>query len=408
MRRTLLCLLVVGGGCLPGPAGRPRGGGAADAGEISPAESAAPARPVVIGAILPLTGSLAPYGHRLREGIELALAEHLRAGGDSVHFVVLDDAGSDDLAAERLAELEALGALAAIGPVSEHGLGAAAARRRDDDLVLVAPLAACTPDFGRNVFCLWFSTEDLVMLARRLAEFAVREMRARRLAVIFSNDAAGLAQYRAFAEEAAYLGGEILGAEPYDPAATTFEGPLTRLRDMNPEALYAVAASPQAAIQLAPQISYYGLRGIQIFGDPNWIDPEVIRRVQPRFLNGVVVASYLDRWLAESGWHDFAMAYEIWYAKSLGDNLVSALAYDAASLLLEALPQSFGRRGGLAHSLRAAGPYRGATGTLRVLGEHVEREPRILEVRDGQVIRAVPRPIPPRPAAARTPEPPQR
>lgn len=370
-------------------------------------ETAAATRPPAIGAILPLTGSLAPYGQRLREGIELAVSQHNRAIGDSVRLVVLDDSGSYSLAAERLAELEALGVLGVVGPVGEEALRTAAARRKAQDLVLIAPLGPGGWEWGlgSNVLGLWFSTDDLALLARKLAEFAVREMGARRIGVIFPDDALGLAQYRSFAEEATYWGAEIVGAEPYDPRATTFEGPLTRLRDVNPEAVYAVAASPQVAIQLAPQFSYYGLRGVQIFGDPNWIDPEVTRLVEPRFLNGAVVASYLDRWLPESGWNRFAFEYEMAYGKSLGDNLLAALGYDAASLLLDAVPRSVRSREPVAGALRALGPYRGATGVLHVQHDGVRREAWILEVRGRQVVRAVPRPIPPRPPTVPSPDP---
>ena len=371
---------------------------AARAHEILRADDAP--RILTIAAVLPLSGHLAPYGRGLLDGITLAVEEHNRTAADSVQLVVVDDSSSSELAARRVAELEARRVLGIVGPVADDGLRTAAERRTSTDLVLVSPLARRVEHLGPNVYSLWFTTEDLERLARTVAEFGVRQMGARRVAVVFPGDAVGFTQYEAFAQEARLHGAEIVAAEPYAVNATTYEAPLSRVDSVNPEAVYVVATDARAVIQLAPQLAYYGLRGIQIFGDPNWVDPEPVRLLDPRFLNGTVVATYLDRFSPESRWPEFEDLFEARYRKSLGNNIIPALGYDAASLLLRAVPVAMRQPGILARSLRHGLPYRGATGVMQVRGERIQREAVVVEIRDRQVFRTYPHPI------QRPPEPP--
>lgn len=358
--------------------------------------------PPMIAAVLPLTGHLAPYGRGLLEGITLALEEHNRNARDTVHLVVVDDSSSQAAAARRVPELEARGVLGVVGPVADEGVRAAATRRASTDLVLVSPMAREGDLGGANVYSLWVSTYDLERLAGTIAEWGVRQMGARRIAVLFPGDPMGYTQYEAFARSARLHGAEIIAAEPYVSDATTYEAPLARIDSVNPEAIYAVATGARAVIQLAPQLSFYGLRGVQVFGDPNWVDPDVVRLLDPRFLNGAVIAAYMDRWSPESAWPRFEDLYEARYRKGLGSNIVPALGYDAASLLLRAVPTSMPVPGVLARSLRRATPYRGATGVMQVYGNGIRREPVVVEVRDRQVYPAFPHPIqrPPEPATA--------
>ncbi|MGH7545497.1 MAG: ABC transporter substrate-binding protein, partial [Gemmatimonadota bacterium] len=307
-----------------------------------------------------------------------------------------------------VAELEARRVLGIVGPVADDGLRTAATRRTSSDLVLVSPLARQADALGPNVYSLWFTTEDLERLARTIAEFGVRQMGARRVAVVFPGDAVGFTQYEAFAQEARLHGAEIVAAEPYALNATTYEAPLSRVDSVNPEAVYAVATDPRAVIQLAPQLAYYGLRGIQIFGDPNWVDPESVRILDPRFLNGTVVATYLDRFSPESRWSEFEDLFEARYRKSLGNNIIPALGYDAVSLLLRAVPAATRQPGILARSLRNGLPYRGATGVMQVRGGRIQRDAVVVEIRDRQVFRTYPHPIqrPPEPAPSDSVAPP--
>ncbi len=283
--------------------------------------------------------------------------------------------------------------------MTNERLRAAAERRRQRDLVLLSPLATAVGGLGPNVYSLWFSTEDLERAARALARFGVTEMGARRIAAVFPADSNGFRQYTAFALEAQRLGAEIIGAETYPPDATTFQASLARVDSLDPEVVYAVAASPRSVIQLAPQLSFYGLRGVQYFGDPSWADPEVVRIIDSRFTNGTVVATYLGNWNPQGHWERFADLYEGTYRKTLGNNVFPALGYDATSLLLRALP-GVRQPGVLARGLRAGPAYPGATGLLRVEADRIRREVYLVEIWNRQVVPAVPRPIlrPPAPA----------
>ncbi|MFP4622843.1 MAG: hypothetical protein ACLFRX_01560, partial [Gemmatimonadota bacterium] len=73
--------------------------------------------PVVVGAVLPRSGPrvLVRYADWVLEGGELAVAEAERAQGRRIELVIADDGGGERTG-EAVAELEARGAVAVVGP----------------------------------------------------------------------------------------------------------------------------------------------------------------------------------------------------------------------------------------------------------------------------------------------------
>jgi ABC-type branched-subunit amino acid transport system substrate-binding protein len=174
----------------------------------------------------------------------------------------------------------------------------------------------------------------------------------------------------------------------YAEGETTFQAPLTFLAEADVQAIFAPAATPQTVIQLAPQFSFYGLRGVQVLGDAEWSDPQVLRLVEPRFINGTILSTFLHRSSTSVRWPEFVERYERRYRKGLQDNLVPALAYDATQLILAALPWGAPRRSAVARSFRRTLDLPGATGILSVETGIVTRRPFILEIRDRELVAA--------------------
>lgn len=343
----------------------------------------------VLGAVLPMTGALAPYGQAVEEGIRLAVEEYNRRHADSVTLVIRDDHDDYRQDGDLARELEGMGAVGIIGPLRTQGLEQAADDRRDDDLILVSPTAP--EDLGHldNVYSLWTTSARVSRDARAVATFAVRDLKLYRFGVLYPNTQEGRDQLAAFADEIRAWGAELAASVPYDPATTTFKGQLQLLAEAQPQAIFAPAANAQTVIQLAPQFSFYGLRGVQVLGDAEWSSPEVLRLVEPRFIDGTVLATFLDRASPSVRWPEFVEGYERRYRKGLQDsNLVPALAYDAAQLVLNALPWGAPRRSAIARSFRESRDVPGATGILSVQDGRVTRRPFVLEIRDGRLIPA--------------------
>jgi ABC-type branched-subunit amino acid transport system substrate-binding protein len=141
-------------------------------------------------------------------------------------------------------------------------------------------------------------------------------------------------------------------------------------------------------IQLSPQFSYYGLRGVQVLGDADWSAPEVLRMVEPRFIDGTIISTFLDRSSPAVRWPDFVEKYERKYRKGLQESLVPALAYDATNLILYALPWGYPRRSAVARSFREIRSLPGATGVFTVEAQAVTRRPFLLTFRERELVPA--------------------
>ncbi|KPK79885.1 MAG: hypothetical protein AMS25_11030 [Gemmatimonas sp. SM23_52] len=341
-----------------------------------------------IGVILPLSGPLATYGRMAEEGIRLAIDEYNRRHLDEVTLVVRDDADDYERDGELVRELERLDVVAIVGPLRSEGLEIAARARRDGDLLIVSPTALENLSFRRNTFSLWSTTERVTRGARALAGFAVRDLQIRRYGVMYPATAEGRMQLAAFADGVRARGAQVVASIAYEDTATTFEEPLSFLGAAYPQAIYAPASTPRSVIQLAPQFSYYGLRGVQVLGDAEWSAPEVLRLVEPRFIDGTVISTFLDRSSTSVRWQEFVELYERAYRKGLQGNLVPALAYDATQLVLAALPWGFPRRSAIARSFGEIRAMPGATGIFTVEHEAVTRRAFLLEFKDRQLVPA--------------------
>jgi branched-chain amino acid transport system substrate-binding protein len=342
----------------------------------------------IIGAILPLSGTLARYGQAAEEGVRLAVEEYNQRHYDQVTLIVRDDRDDWERDGDLVRELEQLGAVAIIGPLRSEGLEEVARRRRDRDLVIVSPTADENYSFARNTYSVWSTTERVTRGARALGAFAVRDLQIDRFGVMYPNTREGRDQLAAFADAVRARGAEVVASIAYDDTATTFQEPMTFLGAANPQAIFAPAGSWSSVIQMAPQFSYYGLRGVQVLGDSDWSEPQVLRLVEPRFVNGTVISTFLDRSSPSVRWPEFVELYERTYRKGLRESMVPALAYDATQLVLEALPWGFPRRSAIARSFRDIRSLPGATGVFSVEDGAITRRPFLLQFKDGELVPA--------------------
>jgi hypothetical protein len=118
---------------------------------------------------------------------------------------------------------------------------------------------------------------------------------------------------------------------------------------------------------LAPQVTFFGLDSLEIrvLGTAGWSEEAVLSRVETRHTNGVVTASPLPFEGEWEGYRDFVEAYESYYQRTLPD-LVPALGYDAAGLLLEGIRRGATSPGELLQTLETMPGFSGATGRVFV------------------------------------------
>ncbi len=383
-----LLVAAVGTGCVPaGPyAGgipEPRPESVPEPEVVVPEEAATPTAPVVLGVIVSQSGDpfLERFGGQVLDGIRLAVEAHNQAGGAPVELVVLDDEGDPDLAASLVAELEARGAVAIVGPLRPEGVEVAAAARQDSSLLILSPTAPDLP-VGGHLYSL--NTVD-ARGAELLAAYAVGAG-LRRVAVLYS-EAPEYRQQAAVFREALVRGGGIIVAEAsYEPGTNTFAAPLQTIASAEPDAVF-IPASERDVRQIAPQITYYGLADTeaQILGGAGWSGDDVLHGVAARYLEGVIATTALFRPSPEFGWTDFVSLYEETYRRSL-ENALPALGFDAAKLVLRALGEERTTPAEIARRFEEPDELRGATGWISVRSGEVGRRPILVRIENGALV----------------------
>jgi len=325
--------------------------------------------PLVLGALFTTSGRFAAVGGWLREGVDLALEEALASGGPEVRVESLDEGDDPAVVPGLVQRLEADGVVAILGPVRSRALAAAAAARRDPGLLLVSPTATDAPraSNGRSdldAYALWDRTRRQVDAARDLGRWLGSTVRLGVSATLYARDPEGIAAALAY-RAGLGAGAGTVASEAFDADSTTFRGPIARVGAFEPRGVFVAGGGPSTILQLAPQLSYFGARDLLVAGGPTWAQPEVVRRLEPSPTQERIVATYLDWTDQESGWSRFRAAYETKYHKSIANNVVPALGYDAAKLVLAALPdEPVPHPRATARALARLTSLEGATGTL--------------------------------------------
>jgi branched-chain amino acid transport system substrate-binding protein len=333
------------------------------AGDIHPLSG-----PIRIGAVLPLTGRFSGVGEDLGDGIRLAVEEWNRVAGpgERVELVVVDDRSDVAAPGELIAELEGDSVAAVIGPIRSVSLEQAARSRSTAALTIVSPTAAWDSAAGRHAFSIWDRGRRERAIGEAVGQWFPERMGLFRLAALYPDSEGGRAGFRAFESAALAAGAVVTAARTYEPDSTTFQEPIEAVLASDPEGVFVLADDARTLLQLAPQLSYFGLRSRVIAGGETWSEPEVLRRLDPSFSDFKIVATFLDRSAVSSAWTRFRESYEREFRRPLPDNLFPALGFDAARVVTESISRGvLGRPGALARAILDTGSLDGATGRIR-------------------------------------------
>jgi len=349
--------------------------------EPEPVREPPRATPFVVGVVLPLTGeaSLRQYGTAVRTGIEIAAAAADSVGGRALELMVVDDGGEAGRAAQQVRTLSERGAAAVIGPLLAAALDAAAAARPDPSLALISPTST-ERSSAPNVYTL---NADDRRGAEALAAYVVRNGLVP-VGVLYPREPAASRQAQAFRTAVIQSGAAIASDVVYEPGTTTFTLPLEQLRSAGVRSVF-IPATERDIRQLAPQIEYYGLGGVQILGGDAWVAESVLRGVQARILERVIAAVPLFETSPAVAWDEFVGLYEASERRTL-DSPYPALGYDAMRLILNAAAQAGTGPDDVARGLRSTDRFRGATGVLSLGSGAAVREPFLVQIRGGRPV----------------------
>jgi branched-chain amino acid transport system substrate-binding protein len=334
---------------------------------------------IPIGFFAPITGPAAADGASAKNAVELGLKEVNDVGGikgKKVSLITYDDRLNPQEAvaiANKLIERDKV-----VGVVSGSYSGptrvtAPIFQKAGTPMVAgyaVHPDVTWDPKEKKpNDFC--FRNGFLGEIeGAAAAEFAVKNLKAKKMSLIFMDNDFGRAISSGFAARAEKLGATILTKQMYKfPGEKDFRPYLTRTKEGNPDVIFAAGYYNEAA-SIVRQSKELGITS-QILGEEGFDSPKFLEIAGPA-AEGVIIATNLDRDDARPLVQNFLKNYRKAYNEDA--DMVGASSYDAFMILVNAIGKAGTDPKAIQKALLETKDYNGLTGKISrfVQGEVVK------------------------------------
>ena len=334
---------------------------------------------ISIGFFAPITGPAAADGASAKNAVELGLKEVNDAGGingKKINLIIYDDRLNPQEAvaiANKLIERDKV-----VGVVSGSYSGptrVTAPIFQKAGIPMVAGYAV-HPDVTwdpkekkPNDFC--FRNGFLGEIeGAAAAEFAVKNLKAQKVSLIFMDNDFGRAISSGFAERAEKLGAKVLTKQMYKfPGEKDFRPYLTRIKEGNSDLIFAAGYYNEAA-SIVRQAKELGITS-KIMGEEGFDSPKFLEIAGPA-AEGVVIATNLDRDDPRPLVQNFLKNYRKAYDEDA--DMVGASSYDAFMILVNAIRKAGTDAKAIQKALLETKDYNGLTGKISrfVQGEVVK------------------------------------
>ena len=345
---------------------------------------------IKIGFFAPITGPAAADGMSAKNAVELGLKEVNDSGGirgKKVELIVYDDRLKAEEAvaiANKLIEKDKVVGVASGSYSGPTRVAAPIFQKAGMPMVAgyaVHPDVTWDPKQKRpNDYC--FRNGFLGEIeGAAAAEFAVKNLKAKRISLIFMDNDFGRAISSGFAERAEKLGASILAKQMYKfPGEKDFRPFLTRIKEGNPEVIFAAGYYNEAA-SIVRQSKELGIRS-QILGEEGFDSPKFLEIAGPA-AEGVIIATNLDRDDPRPVVQNFLKNYRKAYGEDA--DMVGASSYDAFMILVNAVKEAGTDPQAIQRALLATKDYNGLTGKIsRFVQGEVVKPVQIQVVKDGK------------------------
>jgi branched-chain amino acid transport system substrate-binding protein len=323
--------------------------------------------PVMIGAILSITGPYAPLGEPERNAIQIAVADVNASGGINGHPLqvqILDDESKADTASQLATQLVGQKVAVIIGgsisPTSE-----AIARVANDaktlHIFLTPTITVWNTKNGIRKYT-FEATPHNELEVTKLFTFMKGTLKTEKLAVLHDDQLYGTQGSQVAAAEAKAQNVAIVDDEQYAVAATDVTPQLQKARASGADSILIYTAAPSAGI-LVRQVRQFGIKA-HLIGTTGIVSDNFLN-VTGKDGNGVYADMDLDRTYPNATQKKLLNAYRSAY--HAGANNFASFAWDAIHLAAYALRTTKSTDGDkLSAALETMKPYAGTTGTYKM------------------------------------------
>ena len=196
-----------------------------------------------IGALIPQSGTLEPYGRNVKNGLLLALSQINDAGGiggKKLDILFEDEKSDDAVAVQRAKDLIKQGGVPLIiGGVTSSVALAVAPVCESNKVVLLSPTASSPKLTGAGTYVFRNYPSDTVE-GKVMAEYAVRRMKVRSVSTLYIDNEYGQGLMNVFHETFGKLGGTSVLEKSFAQGATDFVDIVKEVKANPSDAVYII------------------------------------------------------------------------------------------------------------------------------------------------------------------------
>jgi len=342
--------------------------------------------PVRVGAVLPLTGQLAPYGRSIRRGIEVGVATVNADGGVSgrrLEVLVRDSLSSPDKAAEAFKTLVGKdGVQAVIGGCSSPEALAMEPLARSLRRILFSP-SASSPGLGRDggYFFRNWPSDDLEAVT--VADFVAYTLHATKVLVVAEDNAYGRGMASAFSSRFQRDGRTVRVME-VSAKGGDYAGTARRIIEAGGPQVVFISGYGRTIVRLVEALKGAGearpLLAASALGDS-----DILKSAADRIDGLIFPLPHFDPRSLNPEVQVFVTEYQEHYHSVPG--VYAAHAYDAVHLLARVMERNGLRADDIRAGLLSLKNYSGVTGELTFKDQgSVARPFRLFVSRGGKAV----------------------
>lgn len=348
----------------------------------SPAVAQEPFR---LGEVCFCTGPAPQFGEYCQQGLEMALEDVAKEGwikGRKLEVIREDCQAQPKLGIAGLTKLINVHKVPAFITYGSSIVLALAPVAEANKVVLLNTMA--TSEKIRHAGDFTFSniggSEVEVVQA---AEFAFKELKAKKVGVLYVNNEFGLSGRTVFSEVFGKLGGTVAAAEAHDIGATDYRTQLTKIRAASPDLIYMYSHDKEVGYALK-QAKQLGLTTPWLVFSGS--SAPVTFEIAGPALEGVIMPQWpFDPVGGSARMKEFARRYQGKYGKT--PIIYVATCYDGYRLLAEALRAGATSGSEIKDFLYKVKNYEGVSGTINFDRDgQVVWAARFMVVRDGKLV----------------------
>lgn len=195
-----------------------------------------------IGALIPMSGTLEPYGRNVKNGLTLALNQINDANGingKKLDIIFEDDGSDEKVAAQKADALIKQGVPLIIGGITSPVALAVAPICERSKVVFLSP-AASSPKLTTAGNYIFRNYPSDTLEGKVMAEYAVRRMQVKSVAVLYIDNEYGQGLMDVFNDTFTGLGGEITIQKSFTQGQTDFAALVKEVKGRPADAVYII------------------------------------------------------------------------------------------------------------------------------------------------------------------------